>query len=281
MNIIKYMFSIVLSCFTVWYFLPKIFKLLKDKGRTADNYRGRPVVTCMGLIFVFPCMFSVVPYMTCGIDLDHLAFLAVTASLTLVGMVDDVFGDGTIKGIKGHVMVILKGGLSTGGIKLIISTLIGMFVSFYHYTNIVYWGVYTLLLLLFINFINLMDLRPGRAIKAFVFSILILMPLSGFASLWVVIPVLSAIPFYLKGEMKEKYMLGDTGANLLGGIAGFYAVKTTPLIAAFIIMAVLLAVQVIAEYYSLSKFIESVPVLRFIDGLWRLKRDGDASTDRA
>ena len=30
---------------------------------------------------------------------------------------------------------------------------------------------------------------------------------------------------YIKGEMKELYMLGDAGASLLGGILGFYWVS--------------------------------------------------------
>jgi hypothetical protein len=126
-----------------------------------------------------------------------------------------------------------------------------------------------------------MDLRPGRAIKVFLLSVILLMILGGFSNVWILTPVLTALPFHMKGEMEEKYMLGDTGANLLGGIAGFYAIKAVTLAPAAVMAAVLLSIHVIAEYRSLSRFIESIPALRFIDQLWRLKTDGDTSMDRA
>jgi UDP-N-acetylmuramyl pentapeptide phosphotransferase/UDP-N-acetylglucosamine-1-phosphate transferase len=255
--------------------------MLKTRGMIVKNYRGQPVVTSMGLTFIFPCALSIIPFMVAGIEPEHMAFLTVVTSLTLTGFIDDVLGEATIKGIKGHVAELIKGRISTGGVKLIITALVGMFVSRYYHKSLIAWGVYALLFSLFVNFINLMDLRPGRAIKVFLLSVILLMILGGFSNVWILTPVLTALPFHMKGEMEEKYMLGDTGANLLGGIAGFYAIKAVTLAPAAVMAAVLLSIHVIAEYRSLSRFIESIPALRFIDQLWRLKTDGDTSMDRA
>jgi len=281
MRLIDQIASLVLSCFAVRFFMPRIFKMLKTRGMIVKNYRGQPVVTSMGLTFIFPCALSIIPFMVAGIEPEHMAFLTVVTSLTLTGFIDDVLGDATIKGIKGHVAELIKGRISTGGVKLIITVLVGMFVSRYYHKSLIAWGVYALLFSLFVNFINLMDLRPGRAIKVFLLSVILLMILGGFSNVWILTPVLTALPFHMKGEMEEKYMLGDTGANLLGGIAGFYAIKAVTLAPAAVMAAVLLSIHVIAEYRSLSRFIESIPALRFIDQLWRLKTDGDTSMDRA
>ncbi|MCM8900872.1 hypothetical protein KVG29_06470 [Caldicoprobacter algeriensis] len=281
MRLIDQTVLLVLSCFAVRFFMPRIFKMLKTRGMIVKNYRGQPVVTSMGLTFIFPCALGIIPFMVAGIEPEHMAFLIVVTSLVLAGFIDDVLGDATIKGIKGHVAELIKGRISTGGVKLIITALVGMFVSRCHHKSLIAWGVYALLFSLFVNFINLMDLRPGRAIKAFLLSVILLMILGGFSNVWILIPILAALPFHMKGEMEEKYMLGDTGANLLGGIAGFYAIKAVTLAPAAVMAVMLLSIHVIAEYRSLSRFIESIPALRFIDQLWRLKTDGDTSMDRA
>ncbi len=281
MRSIDEVISLALSFFIARFFIPKVLKMLKTGGMMVKNYRGQPVVTSMGLAFIFPCALSLIPFIISGIELDHMAFLMVISSLALAGFIDDTVGNTAIKGIKGHVSQFIKGRMSTGVVKLIMAALVGLFVSGYQHKSLIGLGVYVPLFSLLVNFINLMDLRPGRAIKAFLLIGIVLMISGGFSNLWVVIPITAALPFYMKGEMEEKYMLGDAGANLLGGIAGFYAVKSLTLAPAAAMAAILLSIHVVAEYRSLSRVIESVPPLRFIDQLWRLKTDGDAGMDRA
>jgi UDP-GlcNAc:undecaprenyl-phosphate GlcNAc-1-phosphate transferase len=233
MGIIQLFLSSVVSIIAIWYILPRIFNILKKKGIIVRNYLGYQVVTGMGLAFVFPCILSIIPLFIHKITADYLAFLAVVISLTLLGIIDDLLGDGTVKGLKGHIIAIIRGDLSTGGIKLIIATAVGTLISFFYHANPAYWFLYTLLFLLFINFINLLDLRPGRAIKTFLILMFPLLLLGRFEYIWIFIPLMASIPFYLKGEMKEQYMLGDTGANLMGGILGFLSLcsmKVAPLL---------------------------------------------------
>jgi len=281
MGLIDQMVSLALSCFAARLFMPSIFKMLKGGGMMVRNYRGQPVITSMGLSFIFPCLWGIIPFMFAGIEPEHVAFLAVVTSLALVGFIDDAVGDTAIKGIKGHIGELIRGRISTGVVKLVMSALLGLFITAYYHKRLIAWGIYALLFSLLVNFINLMDLRPGRAIKAFLLVAIALVILGGFSNVWMLIPVMAALPFYMKGEMEEKYMLGDAGANLLGGIAGLYAVKSITLVTAAIMSVLLLSIHAIAEYCSLSKFIESIPALRFIDQLWRVKADEDTGMDRA
>lgn len=280
MNMTEHILSLVISSIAARYFIVRIYRLLAANSIYTSNYSGRPVVTGMGLALMFPCLLGTMPFLIHRIEFDYLGFVTAVVSLVVLGVIDDILGDGKIRGIKGHLMVILKGGLSTGGIKLIIALFLSILLSFYYHSYFVYRLVYTLIFLLFINFINLMDLRPGRATKVFLISVIILLLTGRFNNLWIFTPVATAIPFYIKGEMREQYMLGDTGANLLGGILGYYTIKNISPAPAFIMAFILLAIHIVAEYYSISKIIESVPILRQIDQLWRMKDDADTGMDR-
>ena len=129
------------------------------------------------------------------IKLDYLAFLTVVVTLVVFGVIDDLLGDGKAKGIRGHVKIILKGGLSTGGIKLITAVFLGMLLSYYYYSFTMQWLIYTLVFLLFINFINLMDLRPGRAIKVFLFSVVMLALTGRLNNIWIFLSIITATLF--------------------------------------------------------------------------------------
>ena len=83
------------------------------------------------------------------------------------------------------------------------------------------------MLVLATNVFNLLDLRPGRAIKAFVLlgAGLTLGSLDA-RPLWSL--GLFAAPALVAGlyDLRERAMLGDTGANLLGALAGLWLVLT-------------------------------------------------------
>ncbi len=83
------------------------------------------------------------------------------------------------------------------------------------------------MLVLATNVFNLLDLRPGRAIKAFVLlgAGLTLGSLDA-RPLWSL--GLFVAPALVAGlyDLRERAMLGDTGANLLGALAGLWLVLT-------------------------------------------------------
>ena len=64
-------------------------------------------------------------------------------------------------------------------------------------------------------------------------------------------------------------MLGDTGASLLGAIAGLWLVLTLSGAGQLVALGVLAAVAVYGELRSLSELIERTPGLRQLDSLGR------------
>ena len=64
-------------------------------------------------------------------------------------------------------------------------------------------------------------------------------------------------------------MLGDTGANLLGGVLGLMAVFTLGRGARTVVLIALVALNLASEFVSYSRVIERVPPLRWVDRLGR------------
>ena len=118
------------------------------------------------------------------------------------------------------------------------------------------------------NFLNLLDLRPGRAGKAF---LLLGLPLHFLAA--DPAPPAGAIPGgggYLPWDLRRRAMMGDTGANPLGAALGLMAAGSLTLG----VKAVLLAAfgwpeLLLSERISFSELIEGSRILHFLDQLGR------------
>ena len=79
------------------------------------------------------------------------------------------------------------------------------------------------LILLFTNFINLLDLRPGRALKGFfIFGHLVAIYPQIPIILW--IPIVVVALFLLVRDLGEQMMIGDAGSNCLGMALGYWTV---------------------------------------------------------
>ena len=64
-------------------------------------------------------------------------------------------------------------------------------------------------------------------------------------------------------------MLGDTGSNLVGALAGLWMVLTLSTLGLAIATGVLLAITAYGEIRSLSALVERTPPLRFLDSIGR------------
>jgi len=129
------------------------------------------------------------------------------------------------------------------------------------------------------NLVNLLDLRPGRALKAgtVAASGMIVGPAGGI----VAGPIGAAIAV-LPEDLGEKVMLGDAGANAYGALIGLAVVTRTGPWRRAVILAGVGALTAASERVSFTKVIEATPVLRRIDALGRRSdaRDTDgAGTD--
>ncbi len=88
-------------------------------------------------------------------------------------------------------------------------------------------------------------------------------------SLWAL--GLLAAPALVAGayDLRERAMLGDTGSNLLGALAGLWLVLTLSGTGQLIALGLLAAITVYGELRSISALIERTPGLRELDSWGR------------
>ena len=63
----------------------------------------------------------------------------------------------------------------------------------------------------------------------------------------------------LPDDLRERMMLGDTGANVLGGVLGFAVVLECGRTTRNIVIVVLIVLNLLSEFVSFSRVIERVP----------------------
>ena len=79
-------------------------------------------------------------------------------------------------------------------------------------------------------------------------------------------PVLVGAPFTLR----ERAMLGDTGSNLVGALAGISMLVTLGDDARLIALGIVAALTIYGEFRSISAVIDRFPPLRALDSLGRV-----------
>lgn len=273
MEIYLYMVSAGLSAGLTLYLKPRFIELLLSKGMVCKNYSGNTIVIGGGLILLIPCIIGIIPmWKIAGIE-NVILYIMLLFSVVLIGYLDDSLGDKNIKGFRGHIKSIFNKKLSTGIIKMVLGALIGFIIAFTYYSRPRDMFINTILFSLCVNIINLLDLRPGRGIKGFLALTLTASLWSKLQDIWILIPIFGAIVAYLPDELQERYMLGDTGSNLLGGLMGMYMIKAASLQTKYSFLLIFVLLHIIAEFWSFSKIIEFIPLLRRLDTFGQLKKE--------
>ncbi len=132
------------------------------------------------------------------------------------------------------------------------------------------WLLAAAVLVLATNAFNLLDLRPGRAIKVFVLLAAgLTIGVRELRPLWTL--GLFVGPALIAGayDLRERAMLGDTGANLLGALAGLWLVLSLSETGQLISLALLAILTVYGELRSISELVSRVPLLRGLDSWGR------------
>ena len=116
---------------------------------------------------------------------------------------------------------------------------------------------------------NLLDLRPGRAIKVYILIMVgIFITLTGYIKLLPLL-ILPNVLAYFNYDLKAKAMMGDTGSNVLGISIGILFVMGYSLKVRIAWLVFLVFIHILTEKYSLTKIIENNKVLNYIDKLGR------------
>jgi UDP-GlcNAc:undecaprenyl-phosphate GlcNAc-1-phosphate transferase len=258
---------------------------LRDMERTGlarRNYRGERLAFPAGAVLVACSLVALVPLAVLDdrADLDLLdpelrRWSVYVLGVALLGLLDDALGRGlddtTPRGWRDHARALAAGRFSTGAIKAIGALGLAAYATSGLGRHDLAYVVDLVLLLLTTNLFNLLDLRPGRVEKVFVAM------LAG-----VCIGAWTAAPLDLLGlfigpvlvgaafTLRERAMLGDTGSNLVGALAGITLLVTLGEAGRIAALAIVAALNLYGEFRSISRTIEGIPLLRSLDSWGRL-----------
>ena len=262
--------------------VPAGVRALLEAGLTRSNYRGATVAFPLGAVLVSASLVALAPLAPLDdrADLDLLdpelrRWFAYVVGVALLGLVDDALGRGdtpdSARGWRGHARAVLSGRLSTGAVKAVGSLALAAYATSGLGREALDYVADLALLLLATNFANLLDLRPGRAEKA-----LALLGTGLCLGYWTTAP-LELLGLFLGPvivgaffSLRERAMLGDSGSNVVGALAGIWLVTTLADGGRLIALAVLVALTIYGEFRSISAAIGRLPLLRQLDSLGRV-----------
>jgi UDP-GlcNAc:undecaprenyl-phosphate GlcNAc-1-phosphate transferase len=268
---------LALSILAAALIAPAALRALANGELVHENYRGvrlpypaGTIIVAAGALALIPC--TLIEHITDESvfrpELGLVMFYAL--GVAFLGLLDDVLGHEGQRGWRGHGAAVLGGGVSTGVLKAAGSLGFALFALSDRFHSDWRWLLATAVLVLSTNLFNLIDLRPGRACKAFVVfglaSTIGAWTLKPLAALGLFVGPVLVIGLY---DLRERALLGDTGANLIGALAGLWIVLSWPPTGQAVALAVIIAVTVYGEFRSISALIERAPLLRQLDSLGR------------
>ncbi len=198
-------------------------------------------------------------------------YFLVTVGFGGLGLLDDLKGDRSAGGFRGHFQMLRQGKVTTGAVKAIGGGILSLVAGYFIVVPGPLWTalVAGLLIALSANTLNLLDLRPGRGLFGFGIGVLVIfLTLLGQHSLSSGLLLWAACAFAVilyPLDSAGTVMLGDTGANAFGAVLGVAGAIYFPPLVQAVLVALLIAFQVWCERHSLTRFIESHPMLRALD----------------
>jgi UDP-GlcNAc:undecaprenyl-phosphate GlcNAc-1-phosphate transferase len=254
---------------------------LAGAGLVRTNYRGARLAFPLGAVLATAALVALAPlaFLDDRADLDLLdpdlrRWLPYLLGVAFLGFLDDSLGRGEAaeapRGWRGHWQALREGRLSTGAIKAVGALALAAYVVSGRGLESWRYLADVALLVLATNLFNLLDLRPGRAEKA-----LALLGAGLCLGAWTLAPLellgifVGPVAVGAWLTLRERAMLGDTGSNLLGAIAGIWLLSVLGGDGRLVALAAVAALTVYGELRSISRAVESLPPLRWLDSLGR------------
>jgi hypothetical protein len=222
---------------------------------TRRNFRDREVTLAGGPAV---SLGAIVPLVAAG------AWPAAVAgtSAAVLGLYDDIYGDSHARGLSGHVRALRHGRVTTGVVKLVGLVVGGAAASVVHRRSVGADVVVDAALVAgAANLVNLLDLRPGRALKA----TLLVTPVLARSDPTTAAVVAGAAGATLPADLAERLMIGDCGANAVGALLGCAAACGFGRVGRAATLVVVVGLTLASERVSFSATIARTPWLDAID----------------
>lgn len=286
-----------------WVCAPRIIDMLLQTVGPRANYRRRPTSFPVGLALILgatggPVVAAIVSPQARAesVWMGHAACFILTLGFGLAGLSDDLLGGHDHSGFRGHLGAMRRGVVTTGVFKIVIGAIVSLgavalmtaatrsatgTATRTATARVNLWFLAQLaldsaLIAASANLVNLLDRRPGRAIKSFLVGAL-------GAVAWIALSqgveqafraaascagIVGAAIVILPLDLAERAMLGDTGSNPLGAVLGLLLLRLAPG-ARIALLALVAWLTLTSERVSFSQAIDSNRVLRFLDRLGR------------
>lgn len=250
-----------------------------------DNYRGHPVATAAGVILPLALVVVEAGRAVAGAagfgpagapPPARMAVLLVVVGMGLVGVFDDLAGSGDARGFRGHLSSLARGRLTSGGVKVLAGSAVALIaVAPFAGSSIGRLLADASLVALAANLGNLFDRGPGRAVKVGAAAFVgLTVATAGAVALTGAAVVAGAALALLLDDLRERLMLGDSGANALGGAVGAGVVVACAGATRNAVLVALVVLNAASEMVSFTRVIDAVPPLRALDRAGRLHRGG-------
>jgi UDP-N-acetylmuramyl pentapeptide phosphotransferase/UDP-N-acetylglucosamine-1-phosphate transferase len=253
--------------------------VLAQPALARENYRGHVLPTAAGVLLVASViavdggrtLLGVVGVGRADTAPDRLLLLGAVVMFGFLGLVDDLLGDAVDRGLRGHLAAALRGRVTTGFLKLgggaAVALVLAGAVDGDRPARVLVDGA---VIALAANMGNLLDRAPGRTIKWGLVCYVPVALVAGTAAPGVALAVVAgAAAGLLVGDLRERFMLGDTGANALGAALGCATVLVVGEGVRDLVAVVLLVLTLLSEVASFSRIIAAVAPLRVFDELGR------------
>jgi hypothetical protein len=235
------------------------------------NRRGAPLPVSLGWAFALGVAATTLALweqiQVLGLRDSQAGELLGAAIVFLAGVVDDGFG-GDARGLRGHLRALASGRVTTGVLKLAAAVLAAAITVAWTPREHLWANLLALVAIAgCTNVWNGLDVTPGRAVKGFLVVAVVLLIVDVKAFLLVLTGAATAVVW---PDLRERAMLGDSGANLLGFLAGAEIVRRLPEVWLLPAALIVIGLNVLAETVTFSRTIRAVPPLRWFDRLGRL-----------
>jgi UDP-N-acetylmuramyl pentapeptide phosphotransferase/UDP-N-acetylglucosamine-1-phosphate transferase len=244
---------------------------------TRTNHAGRPVTLLEGPAYVLGAAAG------SFFSGSRAGVMAVVGAGAL-GALDDLAGDASSRGLRGHLSALGRGQVTTGAGKVLGLAVTGVLAAALvgadrDPTAVRANRAAAVDVLLgcsvvagTANLVNLLDLRPGRALKATLLlgaAVSLTGSTAAGASVASASVAVGSAAAALRDDLAGASMLGDTGANAAGALLGVALVERWGRPGQLVALGVLTALTLASERVSFTAVIESTPVLRELDAWGR------------